>query len=781
MRRPVLAATLVLTLASAAPAPAKVVRAEGILPPGQSGFVSVAGLASGTGSPHLYDQQPLFIDFKRKPFTFGQPGVRQDPRPGVTIVRDKFGVPSVTAGSEADVWWGAGYAIAEDRLFELELFRRATTGRLAEILGKDYLDDDLIARRDYYTAAERDAMFARLPDRFKQRAEAYRDGINAYISEVAMSPGKLPGEFPATGSEPVRWTVNDIMAVGIFLARTVPSGDGRELENLRGLKESSARTLTELLPLRHARQVTTIPARNGRFPQGRVPSRKEAASALRRSLALAARLPLPDEKDMGTIAAKRAVSPGLIGRTGGSYMFAARKKGGGAVLFNGPQLGFAVPELFVEVELHAPGFDIRGVTAPGVPVIGIGHNGNVAWGFTSGLSDEDDLYAEELVAGQPEQYRFRGETREMECRTEVFTFRSPPSGLLSQDVPEAGEKRERICRTLHGPVQARADGTAYARRYAIWNREIETLEGIAMLNEAKNIQDVDAAMQRVTWNENVMAADSAGNIGYWHPGLFQLRPRGWDERLPYPGTGEAEWPGLLDRRKTPSVINPKQGWLSNWNNMPSTGWTNGDSEATERLTAQYHRNAWLARLVGRMYRKGASFAGAENVVFKAGTVAQQRPLMLTRLRKAAKGAKGGAATVLRSILAWDGSYDRTDSAGKTDPGLTAWEALKREATDRALGPLGKGARRFGVTTSSGHVFDMQNGASYAFRTLGSSGLRRAAADAFKALEQKHGSGEPTAWREPRRMYKVTAQGAGSAPPLPFYDRGTWEQIVELSP
>ena len=107
---------------------------------------------------------------------------------------------------------------------------------------------------------------------------------------------------------------------------------------------------------------------------------------------------------------------------------------------------------------------------------------------------------------------------------------------------------ERVCRTVHGPVEARAGDIAYARRYAIWGRELETLDGLAELNAARSVRDVDRAVRKVTWNENVMAADdSQGNIGFWHPGLLPLRPRGWDERLPFPGTGEAEWRGLLDR------------------------------------------------------------------------------------------------------------------------------------------------------------------------------------------------------------------------------------------
>ena len=81
----------------------------------------------------------------------------------------------------------------------------------------------------------------------------------------------------------------------------------------------------------------------------------------------------------------------------------------------------------------------------------------------------------------------------------------------------------------------------------------------------------------------MIAADDRGNIGYWHPGLHPLRPKGYDERLPYPGTGEAEWRGLLPRRRTPYAINPRQGYLFQWNNVPSLGWTSGDAEARERL------------------------------------------------------------------------------------------------------------------------------------------------------------------------------------------------------
>ena len=120
-----------------------------------------------------------------------------------------------------------------------------------------------------------------------------------------------------------------------------------------------------------------------------------------------------------------------------------RPKGAGnAFLFNGPQLGYSIPELFVEFELHSPAQNIRGVSAAGVPVMGIGHNGRLAWGFTSGLSDEDDLYAESLT-GQ-ETYRFKGQTRRMECRDERFDFRAPAT-----DLPDLMTSPSRLSGSTH--------------------------------------------------------------------------------------------------------------------------------------------------------------------------------------------------------------------------------------------------------------------------------------------------------------------------------------------
>lgn len=776
-----LLAALIL-LAAAPSARAAITNAEAILPPGQSGFVSGAGLATGTGSPHLYDQQPGFIDFKRKPFGFDQPATStESPGRGVTITRDAFGVPDVRAGRELDAWFGAGYAVAQDRLFELEAFRKATQGRVAELTGEKGIADDIVSRRDYYTAAEVQAQFDHLPVTLRERFVAYADGINAWVAKVSTDPTQQPGEFAATGTPITPFTPLDLTYIGIFLARTVPSGDGQELRNLRAVQDSgSPAVLDALVPLQVRGQRTTIPKSEGLFPQGKPLSAKKAAAARKRSLRYIATLPKASAEQASAASRKADLPAGRLGRTGGSSMFAVRKPTGGAVLFNGPQLGFSAPELFVELEVHAPGLDVRGVTAPGIPVIGLGHTDSVAWGITSGLSDDDDLYAEKLVPGEPEMYFYKGEKRRMDCRDETLKYSTGPSALLGMKAPESGSKTLRVCRTVHGPVQERDGDVAYARRYAIWGREVETIVGIDALDHAKTIQDVDRAAKQVTWNENIMAADSAGNIGYWHPGLLQIRPSKWDQRLPLPGTGEAEWPGLVPREKLPRVINPKQGWLANWNNVPSAGWTSGDGESSERITGGFHRVGWLQTLVAGL-AKAPSFQGAKDVVRQEGSTAQQRPLAGPRLQRAQNGATGTARTVLDALLAWNGDYTVTDAGGTVDPGVAIWEAFKEEAAKEATAVLGKGADRFEMNPGNSHAFDITDRESYGLRTLSPASYRRVAGVVAGQLTQRFGTPDVARWRDPRAMYKIVIQGAEQPPPLPFFDRGTWEQVIELTP
>jgi penicillin amidase len=781
MTRRSLALAFALIVVSAAPASARVIEAQTILPPGQSGFVGPNGQ-----SPNATDQLQLYNDqvFKPEPLGGGpgdQPAIAA-PKAGVTIRRDNYGVPAITADNLNDLWWGAGYAVAQDRLGEMETFRRQAAGTLAEVLGKGSLESDFLARRDYYTDAELNRQFRQLPPAMQARTKAYVDGVNAWIAHVRQTPADMPNEFTVLNVPLRNWTVLDTVRIGILLARTIPSGDGNELPNLAALRKLGPKRFDSILPVRGVPgQVTTIPANAGTFPSRPGRTRAQEKAAFKRSLAFLKHIPLP--KHLAGSSAHAAVVPtgfehvtqGIdvgLGGVQGSFMWAIRRPSDHhTFFFNGPQLGYQSPNTFVEMDLHAPGVDLHTATAPGVPVNSNGYNQHVAWGVTSGLSDDDDLFVVKL-AGK-ERYRFRGKVRKMSCRNERFGYRQ--NGAMKFVT-------RRICRTVQGPVQETAGHYAFARRYAIWGRELQTLTALAGIGAASNLKDVNRALQGTTWTENILAADDKGDIGFWHPGLYPLRNVKWDERLPMPGDGSAEWNGLLPPKDDPHVINPPgRNWLVNWNNVPAKGWSSGDAPSREQLRGPYHRVAMMQKFVSAAAANPSSFEAATlDVLHKTSVTATQRPTAQATLERAAKGASGPAALVLQTLLAWDGNFVRTDANNTLDPGVAAWLAFKASAERVMFGKLLSTAavQLLEKPASEGFV-ESSLGETIALRKLSVAGLQKAAADAAAQLAKTYGSSDPASWRMARPTVSATVQGLATAPPIPLQNRGTYEMAVEL--
>src|SRR4051794_17302761 len=765
-----------LALVLATPASARVIQAETILPPGQSGFVGPDGQ-----SPHGQDQLSLFekLIFKSEPLGGGPGGTSpSEPRPAVTIRRDDFGVPAITATNETDLWWGAGYAVAQDRLGEMELFKRRGSGTLAEVLGKDSLKDDFVARNDYYTDAELMAMFQKLPAPLRARSQAYVDGVNAWIGHVRQTPADMPNEFTALNVPLVDWKLLDTLRIGVLLARTIPSGDGNELDNLAALRKLGAKRFAQYLPLRVPGEIRTIPARAGSFPSRPGRTKAQEKTAYRRSQQWLKKIPLP-KRSLFAVPARiptgfertaKGIDVGL-GRVQGSFMWAIRRPADShTFFFNGPQLGYQSPNTFVEFDLQAPGINLHTATAPGVPVNSNGYNEHVAWGVTSGLSDDDDLYVEKL-AGK-EKYLFKGKVLKMSCRTERFSYTDAGS-MKSVD--------RRLCRTIHGPVQGRVRGYAFARRYAIWGRELETLNGLAAVAAATSVKDVDKALLKTSWTENTLAADDQGHIGYWHPGLYPLRNVRWDERLPLPGDGSAEWNGLLPRTKDPHVIDPAgQNWLVNWNNAPAKGWTYGDAPAREQLRGSFHRAALLQQLVSAAAKNPGSFdAGTTDVLRSLSSIATQRPVAQKVLERAATGATGPAADVLNTLLAWDGNFTRTADDGTLEPGVDTWRQFKAAAERVMFGSLSPALATLFEKPGSEGFIESTYGETLALRKLAPAKLQKAAADAAATLTKTYKSSDPETWRLKRPTVSAEVQGLATAPPTPLQNRGTYEMAVEL--
>jgi penicillin G amidase len=156
-------------------------------------------------------------------------------------------------------------------------------------------------------------------------------------------------------------------------------------------------------------------------------------------------------------------------------------------------------------------------------------------------------------------------------------------------------------------------------------------------------------------------------------------------------------------------------------------------------------------------------------------------LFSARLRAARRGSRGRVRAVLSELIRWDGSYHRSGSDGKVDPGVAIWEAFKSQAEQVAIGRFGRAGRLMSGASGTSHGYDVANGEAYAMRTLRPRALRRAAAKADAAVTRRFGTNDISAWRDPRRMYEVSPMGAASPPELPFFDRGTWLQSVALGP
>jgi|GEM_PF-930605 len=656
-------------------ATARVLKAETTLGPGQSGFVSVAGQAKGLLSTdpgaygaHLDDQRLLYWNFNAKPATLGtRPGTPVVPIAGVQIYRDSYGVPIIYGDTVRNLWYGVGYAIAQDRLFLMDAVRRMVAGTFAELTGCGGVAADIQERTITYSDAEYQSFFDKLSQDSKDSVLGYVDGANAWRTQaIANRVSSLPAEYTLLTMDPAPFTIKDVMAAGVFITRFVAAEGGNEMQNVRmlraletqlGSRAAALDAFQDMDWLEDPNAVVTVPRSEGTFSnQPTDPANRDAVfktvggwamnlpdtladgpgtgaapapfpcgqPSLPGPLGAASRdgetdvkwiqsgtntiSPLPPSQGIakslkpasGDITARAAKIRDLVRATlrslyefrqhlhGGSFAVALsskRTRDGGTLLISGPQLGYGYPELLVEYEIHGPnGYDARGSSVPILPVVGIGYTDNTAWGLTTGYSKTIDSYIEttcstaQIGAGTclRNQYFHQNQWKDMSCRSETIPYRAAANGIpvgpaiLSQTVE--------ICRTVHGPIVARDDTLGMARsvQYGMFQRETETLEGIREWNHAKSFDEFRTAVSTVTWNENVTVATRDGHIAYWHPGLHIRRNANTDQRLPTPGTGEFDATGLLRFDETPHVVDPVQGYLSNWNNKPAYDWLDGE-------------------------------------------------------------------------------------------------------------------------------------------------------------------------------------------------------------
>jgi len=247
---------------------------------------------------------------------------------------------------------------------------------------------------------------------------------------------------------------------------------------------------------------------------------------------------------------------------------------GNPILLGGPQVGYAIPSFFFEVGLHAPGLDAVGVVPPAGPGIVIGRTQNFAYTITSGISDQVDTYLEVLNPTNAKKYLFDDAYEDMSCRTETFTVQEPPPPAGSGGAPMTVQRE--FCRTRHGPVFYNDGTVAFSHAYAHRNLELLSAANWLRMAQATDLDQFKTLVDGMSMSFNFNFADNQGNIAYFHAGRRPLRPNRSDPRFPLIGTGGQEWQGFLPKDQMPGIVNPAQGWLTNWNNNPIRGWSSSD-------------------------------------------------------------------------------------------------------------------------------------------------------------------------------------------------------------
>lgn len=498
------------------------------------------------------------------------------PLPGlhgpVQVRFDLYAVPHVFTGSEVDAWRVVGYLQARDRLWQMELYRRAASGRLSELLGEPTISiDQRFLTLGLRMAAERE--WSRTPEHIRTAFASYAAGVNAAMS---TERGRLPLEHQLLGITPEPWTPVDSLAISKLFAWRLGENYRAELLRYALVGEMGERAL-ELFPAQPAwapQILGAAGAKRLRPEQGAKSSSERErgwrppikAAAMGNSLRAAAEKSATGAYPPGL----EWLSPDAQAMSNSWVVHGSRTATGRPILANDPHLAVELPSVWWEVHVVAGTLSVAGVTIPGIPFVVIGHNERIGWGLTNLGSDVQDFFIEELDAAR-ERYRVGDrwvplEIRRHEIRVSgrrqpvTFHVRSTRHGPIRNAVdwfePYAGD----------APLPDAVGETVLALK---WHPVLEANSAAAFdgLARAANWTEFVAAVRRFSAPaQNFVYADVEGNIGYAMSGFVPARAGGYS-LLPVTGSAPgADWQGWVDTNNLPAMRNPPSGQIVTANN-----------------------------------------------------------------------------------------------------------------------------------------------------------------------------------------------------------------------
>ncbi len=442
----------------------------------------------------------------------------------VTVLRDPWGVPHIFAETQDDLFFAQGFVAAQDRLWQMEIWRRTGEGKLAEVLGPGAVERDRFARLLRYRG-DMEAEYASYAPDARQILQAFVRGVNHFIES---SRDRLPIEFQLTGIRPEPWTPEVCLArmAGYVMTRNA----GLEVLRAQVARELGTAFTDELIKAEPPRKLEVPPGLDLTGIDFEVLALAQAAGAA---------LTFEQRQD----GSNNWVVDGTLSASGRP------------LLANDPHRTIALPSLRYLTHLVGPGWNVIGAGEPALPGVAAGHNDRVAFGFTIVGIDQQDLYVETTHPEDPNRYLYRGTWEPMRVEREVIRVKG-------KDPVEVELKF-----TAHGPVihEDRDRRRAWALRWVGSEPGTAGYLGSLSLNRARSWPEFLAALDR--WkvpSENLVYADVDGNIGWQAAGLTPIR-KGWSGLLPVPGDGRYEWQGFLPMSKLPRAFNPPEHFLATAN------------------------------------------------------------------------------------------------------------------------------------------------------------------------------------------------------------------------
>jgi len=537
--------------------------------------------------------------------TFTLPGLSAP----VTIIFDRNGIPFIRAASDTDAAEALGYLHARDRLFEMDLMRRAASGTLSEILGPLTLDNDEEMRRlGLRQSAQNDIAGLSPPGR--AMLQAYADGVNAYIAQHGRFAAP---EFLVFG-RPSPWTITDSLLWGKVLGLWLSGNFGLELDRLALSRTQPIGKIMALWPP----QANGVPETASLAP----PVSPPLADAAQATLGWIRHFPEPFTQPS---------------QASNEWAVAGRRTASGHPLLAGdPHLGFGFPSLWYLARIDTPSGTLAGATAPGVPFLIIGHNGRIAWTFTDAGAADQDVFIEHPTQ-DGKAYQTPAGPEPFTVRTEVIKvlFHRPVTLTIRQ--------------TRHGPVIGEtSDGKdLLAVEMANLAPHDTDADGLLALNHADSVAAAAAAAAQITSPvQNLLVAD-ATHIGFYTTGRVPVRKAG-DGTFPVDGAdGAHDWTGLVGSAKLPRAIDPPSGELINANN-PAAG------PDFPVFIARDTYGDWRARRIKALLAAGPAQTPDSFARMQLDTTSLFAQAILPRLLALAVPAADPAAPALSLLKNWPG-------------------------------------------------------------------------------------------------------------------------------